>query len=361
MRSIVTAFIAFLVCLTAISCSKEKISSKDTKVYVESVKVSPATSSLTVGASCSLTAKVSPGNATNKKVEWTSSKPSVATVDADGNVTAVELGTATITARSLMVDDKSGSCEITVVPTPIPTTGVTIEQTGIQKVKVGGKIQLNASLQPSNTTYHGMTWTSSDESIAKVSGTGKVTGVSRGTATITVTTENGNHKASVKVQVVQSFTSITITAPGTSDSHYNSSKEQFEYMEGESFQIQVSTVPSAAEDSLVYWVYYPSPDKIEVSPDGLVTCKQASSNTYSIYAASAADETVYGKIKVYIYPKATGISLAVEEIPDAEVVYQKRSRDSWDIGVGATHKYKVFVQPSSAPQTVSIRQQNPYN
>ena len=363
MRSIVAKSLLILaLCSTGLSCSKEKIKTKNTKVYVEEVKVLPAEVTLVVGGESKLTAKVSPGDATNKKVNWTSSKTSVATVDANGKVTAVAIGNATITATSAMVEGKSGSCAVSVIATPIPTTGVTIDQTGLQKVKVGGKLQLTASLQPSNTTYHGVTWSSSNKSIATVSETGKVTGVARGTATITVTTENGNHTASIKVQVVQSFTSISITSPTTSDSHYNPSEERFEYMEGESFQIQASTVPAEAEDSLVYWVSgYASPEYIEVSPEGLVNCKKSSTTSHTVYVQSAADEAVYGRIKVLIYPKPSGISLSVEEIPDAEVVYKKRARDSWDIGVGATHKYKVSVEPSSAPQTVSIRQQQPYN
>ena len=358
LRIIAKALLIFTLCLIGVSCSKEKISTKDSRVYVEQVKVSPPEASLLVAESCKLTVKITPSNATNKKVRWSSSTPSVATVDANGNVSAIGIGTATITATSAMVEGKTGNCVVTVVPTPIPTTGVSIDQAGEQMVKVGGKIQLTCSLKPSNTTYHQVRWTSNNKSVATVDENGKVTGVARGTATISVITENGNHIASVKVRVVQAYTSVKVTSPSTSDSNYNKTDKYFRYMEGDTFQIQVSTVPAEAEDSLIFKLDYDSGyTYLNVSPQGLVTFKQYSSNTYTIWVFSAADDAVYDRIPVRCFPKPTGITLSVYEIPGAEVQYKKRERDSWDIGIGATHKYMVNVKPDNAPQDVSIAAQ----
>lgn len=82
-----------------------------TTIAVSSVSVSPSNIMLEVGGSARLSASVSPSNATNQKVSWSSSNTSVATVDGSGNVKAVDRGTARITATC---DGKSGSCTITV-------------------------------------------------------------------------------------------------------------------------------------------------------------------------------------------------------------------------------------------------------
>lgn len=93
--------------------SKPNQNSKPSKqtTDVTSVSVSPSNIMLEVGGSARLSASVSPANAANQKVSWSSSNPSVATVDGNGNVRAVDRGTARITASC---DGKSGSCTITV-------------------------------------------------------------------------------------------------------------------------------------------------------------------------------------------------------------------------------------------------------
>jgi uncharacterized protein YjdB len=80
-------------------------------VAVNSVSLDKTTLSLKEGESATLTATVSPSNATNKTVSWSTSDASVATVDAGGKVTAVKAGTATVTAKA---GDKSATCAVTV-------------------------------------------------------------------------------------------------------------------------------------------------------------------------------------------------------------------------------------------------------
>lgn len=83
-------------------------------IKVTSVAVSPKTLDLEVGQTGTLTATVTPDNATDKTVTWTSDKESVATVANDGTVTAVGAGTATITATA--ANGKKGACKVTVTP-----------------------------------------------------------------------------------------------------------------------------------------------------------------------------------------------------------------------------------------------------
>ena len=92
-------------------------------------------------------------------------------------------------------------------PTTVAVTGVSITE-GDQTLEIGQTVQLTAVVEPENATNKNVTWSSSDEAVATVSATGLVTAVAEGTATITVTTEDGNKTDSI---------TITITAMPPSD------------------------------------------------------------------------------------------------------------------------------------------------
>ncbi len=117
-------------------------------VPVSAISVSPGTMTLTVGTTGTITATVEPENATNKNVTWSSSNTDVATV-ANGVVTAVAPGTATITATSAANSSKKASCEVIVKaeepvePTPIQASFVSTGNVGIAPDTAGeaaGKI-----------------------------------------------------------------------------------------------------------------------------------------------------------------------------------------------------------------------------
>ena len=80
-------------------------------IAVESVTVTPKNIGLSTGGETTLSAKVLPENATNKKITWSSSDNNIATVDQNGKVTAAAAGTAKITAAA---GDKTGECVVTV-------------------------------------------------------------------------------------------------------------------------------------------------------------------------------------------------------------------------------------------------------
>lgn len=175
-------------------------------IHVNEVVIS-GNSEVNVGKTIKLSVKVLPDDASNKDVTWSSSNEKIATVDNNGNVKGIKAGKVTITVKS--VDgSKSAKKEITVKatssetpskPTNIPVTDVKI--TGNTKVNVGSSIELKAVITPSNATNKNVTWESSDNKIAKVDSNGKVTGVSDGDVTITVTTKDGNKKASITITV----------------------------------------------------------------------------------------------------------------------------------------------------------------
>ena len=169
-------------------------------VSISGSGVSDGKLSLKLGASVQLTATVTPSNATDKTVSWTSSNSSVAKVS-DGKVTAVKAGTATITATA---GGKTASVVVTVTDNPVSVESVSVSGDGVSggklSLKSGASAQLTATVKPDNATDRKVTWTSSDSSVANVMGTGVVTAGSKaGTATIKATA--GGKSASVTVTV----------------------------------------------------------------------------------------------------------------------------------------------------------------
>ena len=169
-------------------------------VSISGSGVSDGKLSLKLGASVQLTATVTPSNATDKTVSWTSSNSSVAKVS-DGKITAVKAGTATITATA---GGKTASVVVAVADNPVPVESVSVSGDGVKdgklKLESGASAQLTATVSPSNATDRKVTWTSSDSSVANVMGTGVVTAGSKaGKATVTATA--GGKSASVEVTV----------------------------------------------------------------------------------------------------------------------------------------------------------------
>ena len=147
--------------------------------------VSLNTKSVTLGATETFQLSVTlPKDTASNKRTWSSSKPSVAKVDANGKVTAVAPGTATITVK--LFNGKTATCTVTVKKAP---TGVKLN-VATKSMTKGTAYQLSILL-PANTASNKRTWSSSNTKVATVNAAGKVTAVAKGTATITVKTYNG--------------------------------------------------------------------------------------------------------------------------------------------------------------------------
>ena len=186
--------VSALLLIISIACSKDPGAAPEpTTVAVSSIKLSRNAISLSVGETVVLTATVSPENASDKSVTWTSSDPNVATV-ADGKVSAIATGSATITARCGNVEAK---CAVTV--SPIEITAIQISKTAVS-LSVGETVVLTATVSPENASDKSVTWTSSNPNVATVAD-GKVTAIATGSATITAKSNNGLH-ATCRIAVV---------------------------------------------------------------------------------------------------------------------------------------------------------------
>jgi uncharacterized protein YjdB len=168
---------------------------------------------IAIGSSETLTVTYNPADAnTGIALTWKSDDETIATVDANGKVTGVAAGKTTVTATT--ANGKSASCEVTVQA--VAVTGVSLDKTAAT-VKIGSTVTLKATVTPADATNKKLTWTTSDASVASVNN-GVVAGIKKGTATITVTTEDGEFKAECTVTVQEGDplpqTDLTIHDPG---------------------------------------------------------------------------------------------------------------------------------------------------
>lgn len=190
----------------------ENIPTEGVVYKVTEVTLSQSILTLDVGDAATLTATVTPTNATNQNVTWESSDSNgIVTISPDtadskkATITATGAGTTTIKAT---VDGKSAECSVTVkAPTTIPVTGVSLN-TNTLDLTEGDTSALTATITPNNATNKNVTWSSDNETVATVSN-GLVTAMKAGTATITVAATDGSGVSATCTVTVNAATTIT--------------------------------------------------------------------------------------------------------------------------------------------------------
>lgn len=201
-----------------------------------SVAIDRSTAEVDVGKIVSLIATVYPVNAVNKNVVWSSSNPSVATVDGYGKVTAVSVGSAIITVTTVDGGYKAQS-EVMVIN---PVTGVNISQS-ISYLQENGTYQFLASVIPSNATKTLIVWSSSDEKIAKVDSNGLVEAVAPGSCIIIATSEGGTKKAARVISVTSKVQGVKVDRTSATMN------------KTETLQLKATVMPTSALNNHVIW------------------------------------------------------------------------------------------------------------
>ena len=166
-------------------------------VYPKSVKVTKSVT-LSLNHGRKLSAKVLPDNTTDKSVTWSSSKPGVVSVDEDGNIAALAVGKATISATA---------CNGVVAKCTVTVNNVAPKSVDFQKLYItmhpGEDFNTAVAVNPADVSDPAVQYESSDPSVATVSQEGVVTALSYGAATITVTAKaKGSVKNTCKVCVI---------------------------------------------------------------------------------------------------------------------------------------------------------------
>ena len=160
---------------------------------------------LKAGQTYQLKPYISPSDATNKKLKYTSSDTKVAEVSASGLVTAKSEGEAKIRAAATDGSDEYAVCYVTVTG-KAKVTGITLDRTSAE-VKRGEKLTLNATVSPSYASNKKVVWKSANTKIATVDANGSVTAKAPGRTKITVTSsENSSYQASCTVTVPYKIT-----------------------------------------------------------------------------------------------------------------------------------------------------------
>ena len=247
-----------------------------TEVEVKGVSVSEGNLMLGVGEKIQLKAVVVPENATNKTLVYKTSNDN-AQVSETGLVTAKKVGTATITVEAR--NGKKAEVEVAVKKAP---EKITLNAQS-KALKPGETFQIKVTL-PKDCASRSITYASSEQSVAEVSPSGKITAKKKGNTVITVQTYNGK-KAQMKVDVKVDVAVRTVSL----------SDKKLTLGAGEKYQLNASIRPKNATDQKL--TYKASGNKVKVTGKGLVTAKKPGKAAITVKARNGKKATVTITVK----------------------------------------------------------------
>ena len=293
-------------------------------IAVTGVTLDQTTLSLVAGTTGQLTATVSPDDAADKTVTWASADETIATVDANGKVTAVADGQTTITVTTTD-GAKTADCKVIVTKDKVNVSGITLSETTLDKTTDDGAVTLVATVSPEEATDKTVVWTSSNPAVAAVSATGEVSFLDKGTATITVTATNGtpddtsdDFSATCAVSVVKNVKGLTLD------------KSALMFETGNSGQLVAAVSPADASDVTVSWKSSnPSVASVDASGNVKALSKGRATITADSHGFKATCEVTVG----ILLPNVT----ADKEFIDGDIVMgQLASNVKLTIAAGAT-------------------------
>lgn len=244
-------------------------------INVEKIKLTPNESVIKTGTITQVIAEISPKNATNRDLVWTSSNPKIAIVDANGYVKGLKEGTVTITAKT-----KDGKV--------VASTTISIQENLIESisfsqenisVKKDNTVKLVPIIKPSSLSSSKLTWTSSDSSVATVDENGIVKGLKNGTTTITVTTSSGMKASCI----------VTVTTDNIDVKEIKLTPNESVVKTGSTTQVIAEIIPNNATNRDLIWE---SSDPSIATVDGNGIVKGLKSGTVTITAKTKDGKVV---------------------------------------------------------------------
>lgn len=236
--------------------------------FVTSVEILDKQPYINKGVTRRLKAEVKPDTATNTGVVWESSRPDIVSVDTKGNITAVNYGTAVITATAADGSGVYDTYSLTVVK---PVEKITVDPSSVTILE-GQEIQINATVTPADATFTEVDWTSSNEEVARVDFNGTITGVKTGICYVYATSTDGNNiqgKVKVTVKPAVPATDVVINT------------DKMVLLPGQTQAAVARLKPSKSTDG-VEWVSG-DPTVATVDKNGIVTAKgQGQTEIYCI-------------------------------------------------------------------------------
>ena len=317
---------------------KVNVINSNQPVLVSSIALSPTSVTLNPNGTYKFNVTVSPSNATNKGVTWSSNDTTVVSVDQNGNIKALKDGMAKIRVTAQDGSGKYAEASVTVEsskPTNILVTGVSLNASTV-KMYVGQSYQLIHTIKPSNATNKGVTWSSSNTNVVSVSN-GKIVGKSSGKARITVTTNDGKYSAYTDVTVINrpSSNSSSNSKPSSSSSSGSSIsssidiiKDTIELNKGSEEKLEYK-LSQDLTDSIIIWKS--SNTDVAVVKNGIVT---AISDGEATITATINGKDIKDTCKVI-----------VKKLDLTGIVFED---ESLSISVGKTLKLTLNALPSGA-------------
>lgn len=229
-----------------------------------------------VGDKYQLEATLTPDNATNKNILWSSTDEQVVTVDENGLVLFVGAGTATVKAVSESNPEINTFCNFKVDPA-VWVTEITLNRESV-RAKMGTTMSLYATVIPSNATNRKLIWSSSDERVVTVDETGNISLIGVGEAIVTATSvQKPEISASCAVTVVED--DIPITGVSLDRTTYTGK-------EGTTVQLTATVLPeNTTEEYRLSWSA--SPRRVAtVDDNGLVTLVSEGTATVTVRCGS---------------------------------------------------------------------------
>ena len=263
--------------------------------------ISESSLTLTLPETAQLTAIITPSDATNQVLNWTSSNTSVATVDANGFITTKAVGSTTIKATTTDGTNLSATCQVTVNKQYV--TSIALNETRLV-MHIGETAQLLADVQPENASNPALSWSTGNSTIATVDNNGLVTALAGGTTYIRASATDGSYvSANCTIEVLPDYY-ITLDTL----SHIRGSLEQIvdlpvtlvnkNPISGIQFDI---TLPNGVEfnmldDSPDVWL-----DETRATRSHSISASQLSNGKYRVLVTSSASRDLRGNDGVLVH------------------------------------------------------------
>ncbi len=228
---------------------------EDESVAVTGVSLSKTSVTLSAGNTYRLSAAITPSDATNQNVTWSSSDKTVAKVSSTGKITAVSAGNCNVTVKTAD-GGYTAKCKVKVTDT-VAVTGITLNKTTLSLNK-GASETLTAAITPSGATNQNVTWKSYDESVVTISSSGKVTAVGKGKTKVRAKTADGGYTAYCWVMVKTPVTGVSLN------------KTTLTMYKGDTETLTAAIAPSDASNQNVTWKSYDE-SVVTISSSGKVT------------------------------------------------------------------------------------------
>ena len=263
------------------------VSTSYSKVYAQKINAVNVPQKINAGDSVRLEGKVYPSNSVDDDITWSSNDTSVVFVDSVGNLKAVGVGTAIISAKT----ERGTTSKFTIKVDEVVAEKIEIENK-TTSILVGNEYKLNVLFTPENTTYKNVTWTSDNEDIVTISTNGVMIGKSIGETVITAIHNDLTDSFEIEVMPVLAE-EITIINPSDDN---DSSIDLYKLKKGEKVQLEAQVLPDTTTNKTAKWSVSDM-SIAEIDENGLLTGLE----TGTVVVTATTDNGIKAELEIKVY------------------------------------------------------------